>query len=196
MEEIKNSIKIAKQTKKNVKKLLKNLEKSHPDICEELKIDQSLPMMESVLVSILDIYIKSCEKEIKESSDDIVISKEDLYDVPEVDYDKITTEKEWDDCFKQYEKNFEKLQEIDTRCKERGSIVGRYLDMSVADGKAFYQVQKINQKTKKAFVKICYGMGDGYVYSYFGEESWIDLDFVFDVINHRDKMAEIFAKRK
>ena len=90
-----------------------------------------------------------------------MISKEYYYfenydNYPTLDNDSI----DWDRYDEAIKTNFNLLEEINKRCKEKGSLVGRYFTSSVADGYAYYQVIKENKKTVR-IIRIV-GLGDDY----------------------------------
>lgn len=93
------------------------------------------------------------------------------------------------------EKNSARLDEIDQKAKSTGSILYRWFDRPVADGKATYQVVRI--QGKKALVYLCEGIcPDNYFDALLGAESWVDLKLATDLILGRDKIKELFSKKK
>ena len=89
------------------------------------------------------------------------ISTEDYYFE---NYDSYPTQDnettDWDRYDRAIKHNFDLLEEIDKRCKEKNSLVGRYFTTSVADGNAYYQVIKENTKSVRIIRLI--GLGDDY----------------------------------
>lgn len=191
---MKRKIKEATELKKNVVTLMNFLQEEHPFLPKDIGLSQHPLNMKTKLTKIIDFYIEQCEAQLKEDSSIIEIAKEDIYDVPGTNWDMV--EKDWDAYEKRTEENYKKLQEIDTRCKNQKRIVGRYIDISVADGKAIYQVQKINMATEAAYVKICNGINDGYMDDYFGPECWCSLQYVTQLIKARDVLGNLFASKK
>lgn len=115
----------------------------------------------------------------------------DMVYEPVVDIDKIT---DWKLLHGAIAKNFAHLDEIDQKAKSAGSILYRWFDRPVADGKATYQVVRI--QGKKALVYLCEGIcPDNYSDSLLGAESWMDLKLATDIILGRDKLKELFSKK-
>ena len=90
-----------------------------------------------------------------------MISKEDYYFA---NYDNYPTQDnesiDWDKYDEAIKNNFNLLEEINKRCKEKDSLVGRYFTSSVADGSAYYQVIKENKKSVHIIRLV--GLGDDY----------------------------------
>ena len=90
-----------------------------------------------------------------------MISKEDYYFA---NYDNYPTQDnesiDWDKYDEAIKNNFNLLEEINKRCKEKDSLVGRYFTSSVADGRAYYQVIKENKKSVHIIRLV--GLGDDY----------------------------------
>ena len=99
--------------------------------------------------------------------------------------------KMWQECEKA---NTELIEKIEDAAKKSGSILYRFLYESVADGKAIYQIIKVNKKTAR--VRIC--SIDGCFYDYvvpqWGAEATVSLDYVQKQINWQDKVAELFKR--
>ena len=89
------------------------------------------------------------------------ISSEDYYFS---NYDNYPTQEhksiDWEKYSEAIKNNFNLLEEINKRCKENNSLVGRYFTSSVADGFAYYQVVKENKNTVH-IIRIT-GLGDDY----------------------------------
>jgi len=91
-------------------------------------------------------------------------------------------------------KNWAKLQECDKTAKEKGELVGRYIDEPFADGKAIYQIIKENKKTVR--IRVCTGLGDDWVIPYWGEETTIDKEYAVKKVAQRDALVELFRKKE
>lgn len=91
-------------------------------------------------------------------------------------------------------KNWAKLQECDKTAKEKGELVGRYIDEPFADGKAIYQIIKENKKTVR--IRVCTGLGDDWVIPYWGEETTIDKEYAVKKVAQRDALTELFRKKE
>lgn len=88
-------------------------------------------------------------------------------------------------------RNFEQLQRIDAEAKKSGSLVGRYIRESVADGLAYYQIIKEGKRTVR--IRICLDIcGDNYRVSYWGEEATIDRKYALKSVEGRDMMTKMF----
>lgn len=95
------------------------------------------------------------------------------------------------------EKNLKHLQEIDAFFKEEGTSIFRYFDMTVADGKAFYQIINFDKNTNQFLVKRCKGIClDEYADGYLGDECWADGEFVARLLQTKDTLSELFSKNK
>lgn len=91
--------------------------------------------------------------------------------------------------------NWEHLKEIDEKAKARGELLWRFFSVSVADGKAFYQVTKVNKTTAR--VEWCDGIcPDNYYDQVIGGGSTLPLSKVKQWISGRDYMDKLFSKNK
>ena len=89
------------------------------------------------------------------------------------------------------DKEYDILMEADKKAKEKGTILGRYINESIADGYAYYEITKVNKKTvviEHVFI------GDGYSVSYWGAKATIDIAYATASVKGRDAMAKIFGK--
>lgn len=97
-----------------------------------------------------------------------------------------TTSKIWN-------RNFKQLEKQDREAKKAKKLVGRYISMSMADGKAFYQIVKENKKSVR--IKVCIGLGDDWKVPYWGKESTIGKDYAASCIRVRDGINKIFSRK-
>jgi hypothetical protein len=90
---------------------------------------------------------------------------------------------EWEECRKV---NFERLKEIEEKAIANGGILYRFLYESVADGKAIYQIIKVNKRTVR--VRLCSvdGCFDDYVVPQWGEEATINIEYAESGIKWQD----------
>ncbi len=93
-----------------------------------------------------------------------------------------------------FEVNFKKLQQIDQEARDAGRLLGRYIDSSVADGYAYYQIVE----DLGAFVKIRHvtGFGDDYSVMQWGAEALIPRDMAAGIVAHRDTYDKIIAEQR
>jgi len=99
----------------------------------------------------------------------------------------------WDRVKAILDGNFQQLQQIDAEAKKSGSLVGRYIRESVADGLAYYQIIKEGKRTVR--IRICLDIcGDNYRVAYWGEEATIDRKYALKSVEGRDLLEQLFKK--
>lgn len=98
-----------------------------------------------------------------------------------------------DIALKAIDDNYEQLKEIDKMAKSKGELLGRYVDVPVADGKAIYQIMRVNKNTVR--LKALSGFGDDYILDYWGYEATVDKDYIVSLVMRRDKLTEIFSRK-
>lgn len=98
-----------------------------------------------------------------------------------------------DIALKAIDENYEQLKKIDKMAKSKGELLGRYVDVPVADGKAIYQIMRVNKNTVR--IKALGGFGDDYILDYWGYEATVDKDYIASLVRNRDKLEEIFGRR-
>jgi hypothetical protein len=54
---------------------------------------------------------------------------------------------DWDALHDQQKQNFERLKQEDAEARAQGTLLGRYIYFSVGDGRAFYQIVKVNKRS-------------------------------------------------
>ena len=88
--------------------------------------------------------------------------------------------------------NFERLKEIEEKAIKDGGLLYRFLYESVADGKAIYQIVKVNKRTVK--VRLCSidGYYNDYVVPQWGEEATVSIAYATSGVNWQD----MWRKRK
>ena len=91
------------------------------------------------------------------------------------------------------DENYEQLKSIDKMAKAKGELLGRFVEIGVADGKAFYQIMRVNKNTVR--VKALGGLGDDYILDYWGYEATVDKAYVESLVRSRDKLNELFGVR-
>jgi hypothetical protein len=86
------------------------------------------------------------------------------------------------------------MQAIEQKAIESGDILYRFLYESVADGKAIYQIVKVNKRTVK--VRLCSldGLYCDYVVPQWGTEATIPIDYAKYRINWQDTWRAMSAK--
>ena len=101
---------------------------------------------------------------------------------------------DWKDLMKLWDDNWKLLMEIDKNQKEKGELLWRYIDFGVADGKAIYQITKVNKNT--CVVELCLDFPDGYSYEMLGAgPTSVDRAFVEKKVKGRDGLDEIFGRK-
>lgn len=104
----------------------------------------------------------------------------------EEDYSKM-----WEACQKA---NTEHLEEIEKKAIAAGGILYRFLYESVADGKAVYQVIKVNKTTARVRLCVVDGCFADYVVPQWGNEATVSLDYVKKGIEWQDAWRKMTAK--
>lgn len=93
------------------------------------------------------------------------------------------------------EKNLEHLKAIDSFAKKKRQLQFRYFYVNVADGRAFYQITKVTKT--RATVTLCDGIClDNYADRVLGEEAVIPLEQAQGFVEQRDKLEELFSKKR
>ena len=93
-----------------------------------------------------------------------------------------------------YRKNWHRMNEIDAASRDKGTILGRYVQKQIADGYAYYQiVQAMGSKVQ--IVRVT-GVGDDWTEPTWGDVAWIDREFAVANINRRDTLNSMFAERR
>jgi hypothetical protein len=92
------------------------------------------------------------------------------------------------------DRNFKALEEQDAKAKEAGKLVGRFIQEPFADSFAYYVIVKENKVTVR--IRVCTGLGDDWVIPYWGEETTIKKDYAEMSVGYRDKMEQMFPRRK
>lgn len=90
-----------------------------------------------------------------------------------------------------HKENFDLLMNIDKQAKEKGELLGRFVAVPIADGRAYYQIVKENKNTVK--IKLVENIGDDYMVDYWGCEATIDKDYAADNVEYRDKLDALFS---
>ena len=90
--------------------------------------------------------------------------------------------------------NIEKIEEIEEKAIAAGGLLYRFLYESVADGKAIYQIVKVNKQTVR--VRLCSidGLYYDYVVPQWGREATIPIKYAQSAIAYQDTLKKIFAK--
>ena len=100
---------------------------------------------------------------------------------------KIHTENDswqkWEECRKA---NLEHLEEIEKKAIANGGLLHRFLYESVADGKAIYQIIKVNKKTVRVRLCCVDGCFSDYAVPQWGDEATIDIEYAKSGIKWQD----------
>ena len=100
--------------------------------------------------------------------------------------------KKWEGAMKANEK---RIDDIEKKAIESGEMLYRFITEPVADGKAVYQIVKVNKTTVK--IKLCQidPLYCDYVVPYWGTEATIKKDYAEQSIRAQDALRAIFAKK-
>lgn len=101
--------------------------------------------------------------------------------------------RDWREAGRIMDENFKRLQEIDAKAAAEGTLLHRYISEPFADGRAFYQIVRVNKKTVR--IRVCSGLGDDWVIPYWGPEATIDIEYAEQKVRGRDKMAQLFGSK-
>lgn len=112
--------------------------------------------------------------------------------IPVMEYIPITEEME-PDFLKRWRLNWRQFEAIDKLAKKRGELLYRYIAEPIADGRAIYQILRVNKKSVR--VRVCEGIGDDWVLPYWGEEATIPLEYAEKSIRGRDALRAMFAQK-
>lgn len=91
--------------------------------------------------------------------------------------------KKWAECTKA---NMARLEEIEQKAIANGGILYRFLYESVADGKAIYQIVKLNKKTARVRLCCIDGCFADYVVPQWGDEATIPIEYAYKGIAWQD----------
>ena len=100
---------------------------------------------------------------------------------------------QWETFIKESKKKFDAMLEADTKAKEAGTLIGRYINEPVADGYAYYVVAKV--KGAKCTLKHV-DIYDAYkilFVEYLGRV--VPKRYVTTNIEQRDALKELFSKK-
>ena len=97
----------------------------------------------------------------------------------------------WEECIKANEKH---LEEIEEKAIANGGLLYRFLYESVADGRAIYQIIRVNKNTAR--VKICQidGCYNEYIVPQWGHEATVPLEYIQKQINFQDYWRSVIKK--
>ena len=85
------------------------------------------------------------------------------------------------------------ITNADAAAKAKGTLIGRYIEVSHADSAAYYRVEKVNKKTVVVdHIDFCDGWTIPMIES-MGRK--IPLNYVLENIEFRDKMTEFFDRK-
>ena len=108
---------------------------------------------------------------------------------------KVCTEENYSRTWDEVQKaNIAHLEKIEAKAIEQGGLLYRFLYEPVADGKAIYQIIKVNKRTVR--VRLC--SIDGLYYDYmvpqWGEEATVPIDYAQSGINWQNAWRKNFAE--
>ena len=100
--------------------------------------------------------------------------------------------KKWKDC---QEANMKRLNEIEDKAIAQGGLLYRFLYEGVADGKAIYQIIKVNKKTVRVRLCCIDGCFYDYVVPQWGDEATVPKDYVESQIQFQDLFRDRFSRK-
>ncbi len=89
----------------------------------------------------------------------------------------------WEECYKA---NKARMDEIEKAAIANGGLLYRFLFEPIADGKAVYQIIKVNKKTVRIRLCCIDGCFADYVVPQWGEEAIIPITYAESVINFQN----------
>ena len=90
-------------------------------------------------------------------------------------------------------KNYEKLLTIDDEAKTNGEILYRHFSVPVNDGKAYYQITKINRRT--VHINRCKGINlDEYADDILGDEHTISMSLAESRLKREDIIKDLCSE--
>lgn len=90
---------------------------------------------------------------------------------------------EWEECQRLNQEEIERIEKI---AIQNGGLLYRFLYEGVADGKAVYQIIRVNQKTAKVRWCLIDGLFASYVVPQWGKEAEIPLEYAERQIAFQD----------
>lgn len=91
--------------------------------------------------------------------------------------------KKWEECTRD---NRAKIDEIEKKAIANGGLLHRFMYEPVADGKAVYQIIKVNKKTVRVRLCCIDGCFNDYVVPQWGDEATIPIDYAQSVIDFQN----------
>jgi hypothetical protein len=93
---------------------------------------------------------------------------------------------------KSHEDNLNRLFDYDREARKRGTSVGRYFAIPVADGRAYYQV--IKEFKNVVHIQLVTDVGDDWADHHFGNGGSFPKKDVMRYLQKMDAFREIFAR--
>lgn len=91
--------------------------------------------------------------------------------------------------------DYDDMAAIDAKQRAKGEILGRFIYVPYADGKAVYQVTAHTPQTGTAVVTAI-DIGDAWTTPAWGRRAKVDADTVAQMLDTKDRIAEIFRSQK
>lgn len=98
------------------------------------------------------------------------------------------------DIVDRWNKNFQKLEKQDKEARDKGILVGRFIQESIADGYAYYQIVKENKATVK--IQVVTDIGDDWSVPYWGKSTTIPKSYALKSLFLKDKTEALFGGKK
>lgn len=101
----------------------------------------------------------------------------------------------WEQFREKVAANFARLQAEDEEAKAAGTLRGRYLYFSVGDGRAFYQIVKVNKRSVR--VKLCYDVApDNWELPLLGHAGSLTFQQALHEVRRREAIEELFGPKR
>jgi hypothetical protein len=100
--------------------------------------------------------------------------------------------KKWKEC---QEANMKRLEEIENKAIAQGGLLYRFLYEGVADGKAIYQIIRVNKTTVRVRVCSVDGCFYDYVVPQWGDEATIPKEYAESGIRFQDLFRSRFGRK-
>lgn len=99
----------------------------------------------------------------------------------------------YESIMEEWDRNMKAITAKDTAAKEKGILLGRYIQEQYADGYAFYEIIKVNKKSVR--IQVLTGLGDDWMIPMWGQKTSIPMKYAVDSVARRDGLAKFFSKK-
>lgn len=91
-------------------------------------------------------------------------------------------------------KKWKSIVASDKAAKKKGSLVGRYIQESYADGYSFYLITK--ETRSSVTIEVVTGIGDDWVLPMFGRKTTVKKSYAKRNVEMRDSLAELLGEEE